>query len=98
MMEFLDTGAIEYIDTGVAPNPLIPVKPSYFPPIEGCRFYDGDRLVHDFKPCKNPDGIDGMYDFVEETFWPSDAFFCMVEKFYRSADEISVRYGGDGDG
>jgi len=34
-----------------------------------CKIWDGDTLVRDFVPCKNPSSIVGMYDFVSKTFF-----------------------------
>lgn len=37
--------------------------------IYACKIYDGDSLVRDFVPCKNPDGVAGLYDLVGGTFY-----------------------------
>ena len=34
-----------------------------------CKIYDNDTLIRDFIPCKNPDGIIGMYDIVNSQFY-----------------------------
>jgi hypothetical protein len=34
-----------------------------------CRIYDGDSLVRDFVPCKNPGGTVGLYDMANATFY-----------------------------
>lgn len=34
-----------------------------------CKIYDNDTLIRDFIPCKNPDGVIGMYDIVNSQFY-----------------------------
>ena len=34
-----------------------------------CKIYDNDALVRDFIPCKNADGVIGMYDVVNSQFY-----------------------------
>lgn len=34
-----------------------------------CKIYDDDVLVRDFIPCKNSDGVIGMYDIVNSQFY-----------------------------
>lgn len=34
-----------------------------------CEIYDNGTLVRDYVPCKNPDGIIGLYDLVNDTFY-----------------------------
>lgn len=34
-----------------------------------CKIYDNDVLVRDFIPCKNADGVIGMYDVVNSQFY-----------------------------
>ena len=34
-----------------------------------CKIYDNDTLIRDFIPCKNPDGVIGMYDIVNSKFY-----------------------------
>ena len=34
-----------------------------------CKIYDNDTLVRDFIPCKNADGVIGMYDVVNSQFY-----------------------------
>ena len=34
-----------------------------------CQIYDNGTLVRDYVPCKNPDGIIGLYDLVNDTFY-----------------------------
>lgn len=35
----------------------------------GCKIYSNDVLVRDFIPCKNPSGVVGMWDDVNNTFY-----------------------------
>ena len=35
----------------------------------GCKIYSNDVLVRDFIPCKNPSGVVGMWDDVNDTFY-----------------------------
>lgn len=86
----INTGAIEYIDTGV--TPCLPHSKPYTPPLKGLKMYDNDVLIHDYTPCVNPDGVEGAYDFVTETFVPTAEFKEIVLEFLRKAD--SVRLGG----
>ena len=37
-----------------------------------CKIYDNDTLIRDFVPCKNPDGIIGMYDIVNSQFYQNN--------------------------
>lgn len=84
----------EYIDTGVAPN--VPCEP-YRIPVYGCRFYDAGVLIRDYKPCKNADGVEGMYDTIGEEFMDKDSFAKMMLEHYMRSDSIRVSYGGSGD-
>ncbi len=34
-----------------------------------CKIYDNDAIVRDFIPCKNADGVIGMYDVVNSQFY-----------------------------
>lgn len=34
-----------------------------------CQIYDNDRLIRDFKPCKNSNGILGLYDSINNKFY-----------------------------
>ena len=34
-----------------------------------CKMYKGGTLIRDFVPCKNPDGVAGLYDIVNGTFY-----------------------------
>ena len=35
----------------------------------GAKLFNGETLVRDYVPCKNPEGIVGLYDLVNETFY-----------------------------
>lgn len=84
---------IEYIDTGLEPTQPV-VQPPYFPPICGCKCWDGNTLVRDFEPCKNEEGEYGMYDHVSGEFWPADVFLQKAIEFFKAADNVSVSHGG----
>ena len=86
----------QWIDTGVTPTGPISIRPVPYPPIARCKCYDGDALVRDFEPCKDPDGNDGMYDHVTGEFWPLASFQKKAFDFFKEADNVSVEYGGDG--
>lgn len=34
-----------------------------------CQVYDNDKLIRDFKPCKNSNGILGLYDSINNKFY-----------------------------
>lgn len=34
-----------------------------------CKVYDGSTMIRDYIPCKNPEGIVGLYDLVYATFY-----------------------------
>ena len=34
-----------------------------------CKMYKGGTLIRDFVPCKNPDGVAGLYDIVSGAFY-----------------------------
>lgn len=36
-----------------------------------CQIYDNNNLIRDYIPCKNPEGIVGLYDLVYATFYPN---------------------------
>jgi hypothetical protein len=42
----------------------------------GCKMYDGGHLVRDFIPCKNAEGVVGLYDKQTNKFYttPTGAF------------------------
>ena len=78
----------EYIDTGCVPSG------EYTPceiPVYGCRFYDGEKLIKDYKPCKNAEGVEGMYDVITEEFLDRDSFVKMMLAHYMRADKVCVR-------
>lgn len=51
--------------------------------VYSCKIYDNDTLVRDLVPCKNADGVVGLYDNVNGQFYGSssstDAFFAGPE-------------------
>lgn len=48
-----------------ATTSMLPAK------IYSCKIYTGSTLKKDFMPCINSDGIAGLYDAVEDAFYPS---------------------------
>lgn len=36
-----------------------------------CRIYDDGTLIRNYVPCTNPDGLNGLYDLVNEKFYPN---------------------------
>lgn len=36
-----------------------------------CQIHQSNKLIRDFVPCINPEGVAGMYDAVEDVFYPS---------------------------
>ena len=86
----------QWVDTGVTPTGPLVIRHAPYPPIAGCRCYNGDTLVRDFEPCKDPDGNEGMYDHVTGEFWTLETFLTQAAEFFKEADNVSVEYGGDG--
>ena len=78
----------EYIDTGCAPH--VECAP-YEIPIYGCRLYDGGKMIREYKPCKNAEGVDGMYDVITREFLDRDSFAKMMLDHYARAEKIEVR-------
>lgn len=39
--------------------------------LSSCKITEGEELLRNFIPCKNPDGIIGLYDLVYATFYPN---------------------------
>ena len=50
---------------------LLPRSTQYFGKIKlySCEIYDGNALVRDYIPCKNPDSTIGLYDLVNSVFY-----------------------------
>ena len=64
-----------YIDTGYKPNEnvknAIPgIKGVFAPLILKARISDRDVVTHEFVRCLNPDGVEGFFDLVTQTFHP----------------------------
>lgn len=95
-IEFVENTGIQYIDTGYIPNGE-PINP-YTIPVCGCRVYDGEELIKDYLPCKNPEGIEGMYDTITGEFLDRDSFVQTWLEHCRRADKISVSWGGRDNG
>lgn len=67
-------------------------------PVYGCRFYEKDELIKDYKPCINADGVEGMFDIINNEFLDRDSFLQMVLNFYSTAESVTIshnakRYG-----
>lgn len=88
MLEYVENTDNQYIETGCIPNGDI--KP-YTVPVYGCRWYDGEELIKDYTPCKNAEGVEGMFDTVTGEFLDRDGFVKMMNELYMPADEVSVR-------
>ena len=88
----------QWIDTGIAPSADVVYQSK--PPIsvKRCRVFDEDTLIHDYEPCRNQDGIRGMYDHVEGKFTTEDEFVAWYCEHLRNADKITISWRGDTDG
>ena len=47
------------------------------------KIYDNDNLVRNYIPCKNSEGVPGMYDLVDKKFYSSN-----TEEQFIAGDEI----------
>lgn len=93
MVEYIENTDTQYIDTGYTPNGE-PIKP-YTMPVYGCRWCDGEELIKEYKPCKNADGVEGMYDVMNGEFMDNDSFMRMMWEHYMRSDSIRVSCGAD---
>lgn len=67
-----------YIDTGCKPNEKVKdaigaiavTAKATIPPLYRARLWDVDTMTNDFVLCRNPDGVEGYYDLVTNTFHP----------------------------
>lgn len=62
-----------------------------------CKIYDNDVLVRDFIPCKNPSGVIGLYDLVNNQFYQNagtGTFISGPEIIQPSSDFITINYKG----
>lgn len=67
-----------YIDTGYKPNKRVQdaigaisaTKEVPAPFVHKMRISDGDVVIHEFVRCLNPDGVEGFFDLVTQTFHP----------------------------
>lgn len=80
-----------YIDTGIAPGIAHEPYPIRFC---GCRFYDGDTLIQEYIPCRNPDGVVGVYDVAGDKFIDRDSLEKMILEHCSRADKVRVIIGG----
>lgn len=67
-------------------------------PVYGCRFYEKDELVKNYIPCKNADGVEGMFDTINNEFLDTDSFLRMMLKYYSRAEKVTIRQEVDLDG
>lgn len=63
-------------------------------PLYRVRTYDGAKVIHDYKPCRNPQGTEGMFDLIDRTFTEKNEFLEMLDDFVRNRDSISITVGG----
>lgn len=64
-----------YIDTGYKPenhpeDAIVVPMGVPTPPVRRCRIFDGETMEHDYVRCLNPDGVEGFFDLVTQTFHP----------------------------
>ena len=64
-----------YIDTGYKPNENVKnaiseIKGVPAPFVRKMRISDGDVVAREFVRCLNPDGVEGFFDLVTQTFHP----------------------------
>jgi len=78
-----------WIDTGYKPTGVPAITPMI--EIRGCRCYDGETLIYDYEPCKNAEGVDGMYDHIAGEFIDRESFVKMLCEHLKRADNITVR-------
>ena len=95
-MEHIESTGTQYIDTGCNQSGE-PIAQQGIP-VCGCRFYDGEELIKDYKPCKNAESVEGMYDVITEEFLDRDSFEKMMLEHYMRSDKITVSIGGGRDG
>lgn len=85
----------QWIDTGVVPSAPVVSQPVPLISAKGCRVFDVDTLIHEYEPCRNPDGIAGMYDHVEEKFVTAAEFMAWYCEHLKNADRITIDWGGN---
>lgn len=64
------------------------------------KIYDNDTIVRDFVPCKNPDGVVGLYDLVNSQFYQNagtGSFTAGTETPSVIVDKITINYLGNND-
>jgi len=64
-------------------------------PVYGCRFYESEKLIKNFIPCKNAEGVVGMYDTIEGEFLDRDSFMLLMLKHYSRAEKVTIRTAGE---
>lgn len=95
MIEYIENTNMQYIDTGVTPTKEY--EP-YKIPVYRCRMYNGEELIHDYQPCKNAEGVEGMYDIVTNEFMNKDNFAKMWLEHLSRSDTITWRIEGYNNG
>lgn len=59
--------------------------------VYGCRVYEKDELIKDYKPCINADGVEGMFDVINNEFVDTDSFLRMMIDHYRRSERLEIR-------
>ena len=62
-----------------------------------CKIYKSDVLVRDFIPCNNPSNVAGLYDLVDNKFYPSDSSTALIGGPYtniKTGDILNYDYTG----
>ena len=73
---------------------------SFAQKLYGSKIYQDDILVRDFIPCKNPSGVVGLYDVVENQFYQNNGtglFTAGPETPPVIVDKITINYLGNYD-
>lgn len=60
-------------------------------PVYGCRFYEDDKLIKNYIPCKTADGVEGMYDTINKEFLDRDAYAQMIWARFSTAESVTIR-------
>ena len=65
--------------------------------IYSCKIYKSDVLVRDFVPCSNPSNVAGLYDLVDNKFYPSASSTALIAGPYttvKTGDILNYNYTG----
>ena len=63
--------------------------------VYGCKDYDGDKLVANYIPCENAEGVEGMYDTISKKFIDKHTYARMMLERLKRAEEINIISGGE---